>query len=233
MSQGTTLLVVCTGNICRSPAVELLLRRRLDRTVAISSAGTHALVGQPVSPPMAELLQARGLDVSTFRARALRPDMVEEATLVVTMTVAQRAAVVRMVPAAVRRTFTLLELAQLLSTSDGPASTSGEDSPRWAQVPSLAMTERFVHLDSRRSLDVADPYRKPDRVYRRTLEQVSEALDTICTVVEDPRRRERIAQRPWTPTVSDRSEQPYRFENPDVSRATPGRPRHGRRPRWL
>ena len=233
MSQGTSLLVVCTGNICRSPAVELLMRRRLDRTVTVSSAGTHALAGQPVSPPMAELLRARGVDPSGFTARTLRPAMVEEADLVVTLTVAQRAAVVRMVPAAVRRTFTLLEMAQLLSTSPGPVPAPGGDGARWAQVPALVMTERSVHLGSGHALDVSDPYRRPDRVYRKTLDQITAALDTVWSVVADPQTRERIAESSWQPSISDRSEQPYRFEQPDVSRAAPGRPRHGRRPRWL
>ena len=59
------VLFVCTGNVCRSPAAERLLRRDLDEMaggfgglsgVHISSAGTGALVGEPISPPMASLV---------------------------------------------------------------------------------------------------------------------------------------------------------------------------------
>ncbi|GAB3624535.1 hypothetical protein GCM10027418_26200 [Mariniluteicoccus endophyticus] len=42
--------MVCTGNICRSPAGHLLLQRYLGDSVEVTSAGTHALVGQPVDP---------------------------------------------------------------------------------------------------------------------------------------------------------------------------------------
>ena len=52
-----SILTVCTGNICRSPAVERLLTRKLGPTVSVSSAGTHALVGHPIAEPMASLLR--------------------------------------------------------------------------------------------------------------------------------------------------------------------------------
>ena len=51
-----SILAVCTGNVCRSPAVERLLASKLGPTVRVSSAGTHALVGHPISEPMAALL---------------------------------------------------------------------------------------------------------------------------------------------------------------------------------
>jgi protein-tyrosine phosphatase len=68
----TRVLVVCTGNVCRSPAAELLLRDRLGAAdVDVASAGVHALVGQPVDPPVAELLVERGVAPGGFRARQL------------------------------------------------------------------------------------------------------------------------------------------------------------------
>ena len=42
-----SILTVCTGNVCRSPAVERLLASKLGPTVSVASAGTHALVGHP------------------------------------------------------------------------------------------------------------------------------------------------------------------------------------------
>ena len=71
--QHFAVLVVCIGNVCRSPAVEHLLRSALDgdSTVAVHSAGTRALVGQPVQPPMKRLLGRQGHTVDTFAARAV------------------------------------------------------------------------------------------------------------------------------------------------------------------
>ena len=53
-----TVLAVCTGNICRSPAVERLLVAELGpgSDVHVVSAGVGAVVGAPISPPMAALL---------------------------------------------------------------------------------------------------------------------------------------------------------------------------------
>ncbi|GMA87571.1 hypothetical protein GCM10025868_28210 [Angustibacter aerolatus] len=54
MSAPARVLVVCTGNVCRSPLVERLLRQRLGTdAVDVSSAGTQALVGEPMTDPAA------------------------------------------------------------------------------------------------------------------------------------------------------------------------------------
>mgnify|MGYP002738687724 CR=1 FL=1 len=47
------ILTVCTGNVCRSPAAERLLEHTLNPSVTVRSAGTRALVGEPIHPPMA------------------------------------------------------------------------------------------------------------------------------------------------------------------------------------
>ena len=55
-----SILVVSTGNVCRSPAAERLLQQRLGPTVTVESAGTFGLVGEPIAAPMAQLLAERG-----------------------------------------------------------------------------------------------------------------------------------------------------------------------------
>src|SRR5215204_3965961 len=82
MSEGVfSILAVCTGNVCRSPAVERLLATKLGPTITVSSAGTHALVGHPISEPMAMLLRNRGIDTLPFEARRLSEQMLREAGL--------------------------------------------------------------------------------------------------------------------------------------------------------
>ena len=66
-----SILAVCTGNVCRSPAVERQLINELGKTVSVSSAGTHALLGHPISEPMAALLRDRGIEPDKFEARQL------------------------------------------------------------------------------------------------------------------------------------------------------------------
>src|SRR6476619_730650 len=89
-----SILTVCTGNVCRSPAVERLLARDLGPTVGVSSAGTHALVGQPIAQPMARLLRDNGIEAQAFTARRLTETLVKDADLVLTLTRAQRGFVV-------------------------------------------------------------------------------------------------------------------------------------------
>jgi protein-tyrosine phosphatase len=178
----TTILAVCTGNICRSPVLARLLTARTDGSVLVSSAGVRARADEPIEPRMAHLLQSRGLDGGQFAARQLTPDMIRGATVVVTMTRAQRSAGVRAVPEAVRRTFTLLELAHVLSTSPGPRSAT-DDATRWARVPELVSLERLNHAAGNLELDIEDPYGRNDKAFRRVFERIWSATDTVCGVL--------------------------------------------------
>lgn len=83
------ILLVCTGNICRSPLAEALLshalRERGAPDVLVSSAGTGAWDGAPASEGAYLVGLERGLDLSGHRARLLTREVVEQADLVLTM----------------------------------------------------------------------------------------------------------------------------------------------------
>jgi len=69
--------LVCTGNICRSPMAEALMRDRLQRAaIEIVSAGTGALVGHPADPLACTLMLERGLDIAAHRARQASRELV-------------------------------------------------------------------------------------------------------------------------------------------------------------
>lgn len=83
------ILLVCTGNTCRSPLAEVLLRRALEEAgvedVAVASAGTGALVGEPASEGSYLVALENGLDLTAHRARVVTREMLSDTDLVLTM----------------------------------------------------------------------------------------------------------------------------------------------------
>ena len=183
-----TLLIVCTGNVCRSPAVERLFRSAFTdgAGIAVHSAGTAALVGEPIQGPMVQLLEEVGVAADGFSARAVTEPMVAGADLVLTATRRHRADVVEHVPSAVRRTFTVRELARLAAAVD-PADLDAAAGPearpaeRLAALVPLASRKR-VHVPAELD-DIVDPYRRSEAVYQESFDQLIAAVRTIAQVV--------------------------------------------------
>ncbi len=88
------ILFVFTGNTCRSPMAEYLLKARLDalhlKGFSVSSAGTHAKRGEDINPKSLQVLQENGLTVEEFHAKKLTEKQVREAFAIVCMTGKQR-----------------------------------------------------------------------------------------------------------------------------------------------
>ncbi|WP_147916073.1 low molecular weight phosphatase family protein [Ruania zhangjianzhongii] len=180
------ILAVCTGNICRSPAVERLLGSALDASVEVRSAGTHALVGEPIHPPMATLLTAVGAAVDGFRATQLTESTVRQADLILTLTRHHRASVVDLWPGAVRRTFTLAELAralQLVDPAELPARASAAERLT-AALPQAAVLRGQIVPTSPDADDVIDPYGRDEEVYREAFAAIREAVTSIADVAQ-------------------------------------------------
>ena len=178
-----TVLTVCTGNICRSPAVERLLAARLgaDSQVLATSAGTRAVVGAPVSGPMVPLMRAAGASVEDFVARQLTRGIVRDADLILALTRRHRRTVVDLHPAAVRRTFTLRELARLAGTVDPDELPPGSPAERLAALVPLAAAERGRHPHRPgEDDDVIDPYRRSGAVYADVFDTIQPAVELLA-----------------------------------------------------
>lgn len=94
------VLIVCVGNICRSPVAEGLLRARLSPVVYVSSAGLGALIDHPASPISQEFMRGHGFDISSHRARQISSEIVFASDLILTMTMDQEQDIVRAFSAA-------------------------------------------------------------------------------------------------------------------------------------
>ncbi|WP_432837681.1 low molecular weight phosphatase family protein [Dactylosporangium sp. CA-092794] len=115
------LLYVCVGNVCRSVLAERMTRRELERNAPfaglfrVGSAGTRCRGSRPMHPYTARLLADRTADTSGFAARRLTAELVRHTDLVLTATVRERDDVLGLLPAAIRRTFTIKEFARLVA----------------------------------------------------------------------------------------------------------------------
>ena len=106
------ILFVCTGNTCRSPMAEELLRCMAKELqiddLEVSSAGTDADAGLPASFGASMVIAERGGDLFNHAAVQLTADMAGDADLILTMTQAHRERVLQLCPEAADKTYALI-----------------------------------------------------------------------------------------------------------------------------
>jgi protein-tyrosine phosphatase len=81
-----SILVVCAGNICRSPTAEYLLKEKLaGNNISVSSAGLTALEGKPADSTAKQLAQAHGINMDTHQGRQLNSELVAQNSIILVM----------------------------------------------------------------------------------------------------------------------------------------------------
>jgi protein-tyrosine-phosphatase len=179
---------VCTANICRSAYADVLTRHLVAGAGAadgagglaleIGSAGTHGFVDQPVDPPMAARLTARGADPSGFRSRRLTMAMAQQADLVLTAQVAHRQFILDERPELFRRVLTLGQLDRMLVASDTPAT--GRD---------LMAALRPAFVPASPDDDVADPFGRGEDAAAAAARQIDGLVEVIVARLTGRRTR--------------------------------------------
>lgn len=147
------LLLVCTGNTCRSPMAEILCRdilaKRLgcslgeleDRGMIVSSAGIAAMMGSYASPEAVQAMFEMGLDLRGHETQPLSETLVRHADVIYTMTQSHREAIVAQWPGAAERTC-------LLATSGADVSDPiGGPLQRYRQCAAQIRSELEARLD--------------------------------------------------------------------------------------
>jgi protein-tyrosine phosphatase len=190
------ILTVCTGNICRSPVAERLLQAGLDQAVPggflVTSAGTRALVGEPIQPPSADIVRTFGGNPDGFAARQLTSRILRGVDLVLTMTSGHRGEVLQLDASLLKRTFTIREFARMLDVLDDRAADSPDEAMHdggdplaanaafWRGLPARAAAVRHLSLPADSSEnDIIDPYRRGLEVYHQMEDELAPAIVSI------------------------------------------------------
>lgn len=172
------ILIVCTGNICRSPMAEVLLRRTLEGAghpeVEVASFGTWGLTGSPATSEAIEVMRQQGIDMTSHQARSLERGDVEEADLVLAMTSVHLREIEDLAPGSSSKVLLMKELAEV-EVGELPAGSSLAE-----RVAALRTARR---PEWRRRLDLDDPMGLPIFAYERAARQISEGIDHLAKIL--------------------------------------------------
>ena len=159
------VLFVCTGNICRSPTAEALARRELERypgvPIQVSSAGSHALEGNPAASRSMLAAATRGANLERHFARELTRRRVRAADLILCMAAEHRPFVLSYDRGAADRTFLLATFARVASRWDWLATS-----------PSELVALAAEHGREQEGDDIDDPLGHPAEAYAACAERL-------------------------------------------------------------
>lgn len=152
------IVIVCTGNTCRSPIAEALLKQGLEsidenlKNYKIHSAGISTVEGLKASRNSIEVLKEANIDLENHRSTPLTYEMIKEANIVLTMTKAHKDIIIDSLPEFKEKIFTLREFAD------------GEE------------------------IDIIDPFGGDLEVYKRTAYDIHDSIKKILEKIPNKKK---------------------------------------------
>jgi len=184
MSQPFRILMVCTGNICRSPMAEQMLRQKFAarniKSVEVKSAGVFAMVGDPMTKEVAVALTTAGYQPNAHVAAQVDAPMLESFDLILTATEEHRSDVVRTFTRANRKTFTLKEFANLVNYASHPDEDVELPIASGLQDKLAVTAMARGYAPELENLNIEDPYRQSQQVFDATRDELEPLLDSVA-----------------------------------------------------
>ncbi|QNK80969.1 low molecular weight phosphatase family protein [Nakamurella sp. PAMC28650] len=192
------VLLVCTANICRSPMAEFLMKqavlerwgRRTAGQILVRSAGLHAREGVSIhpfartavgEPPDREddrpLGDARTQWFENFRSQRVTAELITDSDLILTATRDHRSEVVGLVPSALRRSFTIRQIASLLVSAE-PVDMSGPTAIGTAIIERVQRARAHIPPGGPDD-DLVDPIGHPIEVFQSCASIIRRSVDSI------------------------------------------------------
>jgi protein-tyrosine phosphatase len=175
------IVTVCTGNVCRSPVAEVLLRDELARRGVDAEVSSAGIIrdGMPIAPEMAALLRSWGLDGDAHRSRLLDERRLTDADLVLGMAREHVREAVLHAPDVLPRAFTLKELVR----------RGGAIGPRLGDEPLADWLARAGAdrqptqiLGASAADDITDPIGRRPVVYDRVADEIRQLVASLAAL---------------------------------------------------
>ena len=154
------ILLVCTGNTCRSSMAEGIFKQLLKdsdiENIYVSSAGISAFEGDNANEKAIYTLNKKGIELVNHRARQLTKNIINESELILTMTISHKRMIINVAPEHSNKVYTLKEFAYIINNED----------------------------ENGKNLDIADPYGLDYNEYEKCAIEIEEQLRKIINNID-------------------------------------------------